>query len=139
MFVRVQGLYTEQFGERGMTTSRGELMDLDFDDTVVRELELYARRVTRALGLSGDSSCLQGEQPASVYLALDGVLPDFPDRDVALLWDENRGWAAAVEADGQDPVVVARFGAEVRPAPGDVANWVDGLLEDVEVPQSRIA
>ena len=31
------------------------------------------------------------------YVALDGRLPDFPDHDVALLWNELTGWSAAVE------------------------------------------
>ncbi|MGV9301451.1 DUF6292 family protein, partial [Amycolatopsis sp. NPDC003676] len=30
------------------------------------------------------------------YVALDGHLPAYPGRDVALLWDEIHGWAAAV-------------------------------------------
>ncbi|WP_133794717.1 DUF6292 family protein [Actinokineospora alba] len=84
--------------------------------------------MTEALGLSGHSSYLQMDRPASVYLALDGRLPRFPDRDVALLWDEERGWAAAAEThSGEDLIVVAYLGHDVLPPPTLVANWVTRL------------
>ncbi|QFZ17916.1 DUF6292 family protein [Saccharothrix syringae] len=100
-------------------------MDWEFDENVIRALRAYVLRVTRALGLSGESSYVQED---TAYLALDGRLPGFPDRDVALLWDAERGWALALESDSSEPpFVVARMRDRVRPEPIAVARWVEGL------------
>lgn len=100
-------------------------MDWEFDENAIRALRAYVLRVTRALGLSGESSYVQED---TAYLALDGRLPGFPDRDVALLWDAERGWAVAVESDSAEPpFVLARLRGPVRPDPAAVARWVEGL------------
>ncbi|GAA1277517.1 DUF6292 family protein [Saccharothrix sp. BKS2] len=100
-------------------------MDWEFDENAIRALRAYALRVTRALGLTGESSYVQED---TAYLALDGRLPGFPDRDVALLWDAERGWAVAVESDSSEPpFVLARLRGPVRPEPAAVARWVEGL------------
>ncbi|MFD0201936.1 MULTISPECIES: DUF6292 family protein [Saccharothrix] len=104
-------------------------MELDFDDALTWGLRGYVREVTGALGLSGECSYVQADRPVSAYLALDGRLPGFPDRDVALLWDEEHGWSAAVEThSGEDVIVQAHFGPDVLPAPEAVARWVRGLM-----------
>lgn len=88
----------------------------------------YAWRVTRELGLSGESSCVDRDKPLRMYIAVDGRLPDFPDRDVALLWTECHGWAIAVEEPGGvDLTVVAHLGGAVEPPPHTVARWVRRL------------
>ncbi|MCX2947331.1 DUF6292 family protein [Lentzea sp. NEAU-D7] len=83
----------------------------------------YALRVTRELGLSGESSCVDQLKPLRVYIAVDGRLPGHPDRDVALLWTEGHGWAIAVE-DGAELTVVAHLRGAVEPPPRTVARWV---------------
>jgi hypothetical protein len=104
-------------------------MELDFDDALMRGLRGYVRRVTEELGLSGECSYVQAERPAVAYLALDGRLPGFPDRDVALLWEEDGGWSAAVEThSGEDVIVQAHFGPDVLPSPAAVARWARGLF-----------
>ncbi|WP_447002524.1 DUF6292 family protein [Saccharothrix isguenensis] len=104
------------------------MVELDFDEDLVSGLRGYVRLVTGELGLSGECSYAQAE-PAGAYLALDGRLPGFPDRDVALLWDEGAGWSVAVEThSGEDLIVYAYFGPELLPAPEAVARWVRGLL-----------
>ncbi|MEU4762299.1 DUF6292 family protein [Actinosynnema sp. NPDC023794] len=105
-------------------------MDWEFDDdSAVRAVLAYVSDVTRALGLSGECSCVQSHgSRLGAYLALDGHLPGFTDRDVALLWDEDRGWSVAVETDSAEPpFVLARLRGPVRPEPAVVARWVDGL------------
>lgn len=89
---------------------------------VPQELD-YALRVTRELGLSGESSCIDREKPVRVYIAVDGRLPDHPDLDVALLWARSDGWSIAVE-DGAELTVVAHLGGAVEPPPRTVARWV---------------
>lgn len=89
----------------------------------------YALRVTRELGLSGESSCVDRDKPLRVYIAVDGSLPGHPDRLVALLWTERGGWAMAVEEPGgADLTVVAHLGGPVEPPPRTVARWVRRLL-----------
>lgn len=113
-------------------------MELDFDDAVTWGLRGYVRRVTEELGLSGECSYVQAERPAGAYLALDGRLPGFPDRDVALLWDEESGWSAAVEThSGEDVIVQAQFGPDVVPPPAAVARWVRGLFCGERTPGVR--
>ncbi|GAA1341065.1 hypothetical protein GCM10009660_27020 [Catellatospora bangladeshensis] len=104
-------------------------VDEEFDDAVARELRRYIKRVTAALGLGGESSYVDAGPPANAYLALEGRLPSFPDQDVALLWDEEYGWSAAIEAPvvGQDRVVAYLHGRPVPP-PAEVARFAQGLL-----------
>jgi hypothetical protein len=103
--------------------------DLDFDDTPVRGLQRYVRAVAAELGLTGECSCADPGPPATAYLAVEGNVPSLPDKDLALLWDEELGWAAAVETrSGEPPVVIAYLGGDVLPATADVAAFVAALL-----------
>lgn len=113
-------------------------MALDFEDAATRALREYVRLVTAALGLSGECSVVQAERPASAYVAVDGHLPGFPECDAALVWDERRGWAAAVEThSGLDLVVRERFDGDVLAPPAVVAAWADGVLRGETVPRPR--
>ncbi|TQM78376.1 hypothetical protein FHX81_0642 [Saccharothrix saharensis] len=113
-------------------------MELDFDDALTWGLRGYVRRVTEELGLTGECSYVQAERPAGAYLALEGRLPGFPDRDVALLWDEERGWSAAVEThSGEDVLVQAHFGSDVVPPPQAVARWARALFLGRVTPEPR--
>jgi hypothetical protein len=106
------------------------MLELDFDDSVARGLHRYVRLVTSSVGLRGDCSYVQVDEVAHAYVALDGSLPSFPDDDVALLWDEANGWAAAVEQrSDREPRVVARFPGDVLPTPEAVAVWVRRLFQ----------
>lgn len=105
------------------------MVELDFDDSVARGLRGYVRLVTRSVGLRGECSYVQTDEVAHAYVAIDGALPLFPGQDVALLWDEKSGWAAAVEhRNGSEPQVVARLGGDVLPSPEAVAEWARGLF-----------
>ncbi|MEV6714654.1 DUF6292 family protein [Lentzea sp. NPDC051208] len=104
-------------------------MELDFDDTWTRGVRRHVRLVARALGLSPQCCCVQGERPSNAYVALDGRLPDFPGREVALLWDERHGWSLAIEThSGEDLIVVEQHGDELRPEPSSVARWARSAL-----------
>jgi hypothetical protein len=106
-------------------------MELYFEDEVTRRLRRYAALVADALGLRGESSCVEPDHPCSVYLAIDGRLPRFPDEDLALVWTERLGWSAVVEPPGGGRLrEVARLGGPVDAAPRAVARWVSGLLVD---------
>jgi hypothetical protein len=119
-------------------------MDLDFDGPAARGLRHYVRLVAGELGLTGESWTVHLEVPASAYIALDRRLPEFPERDTALLWHEHHGWALALEnGGGRDLDVVTYVGAEVLPPPGVVGQAVTGLFTNglgprrVEPPRLR--
>lgn len=91
----------------------------------------YLRDVTAELGIGLESCTLDHDSPVSAYVALDTRLPHYPDRDVALLWDEVLGWAAAIEThSGEDLIVLRYLGDEVVPSPRRVARFVTALHED---------
>ncbi|OLR93848.1 DUF6292 family protein [Actinokineospora bangkokensis] len=88
----------------------------------------YLAEVTDALGIGLESCTLDHDTPVSAYIALDDRLPDYPDHDVALLWDEERGWSAAVEPrPGDPPVVISHLGGNTTPPPDEVVAFLAGL------------
>jgi hypothetical protein len=108
-------------------------VDLEFDSPAARGLREYVRLVAAALGLRGQSWLVQLEPPANVYIALDDRLPRHPSRDVALIWDEERGWALELEPGRDEELCVLGYlGDDVLPAPDAVASAVRQSF--VEVP-----
>ncbi|GAA4552257.1 DUF6292 family protein [Amycolatopsis samaneae] len=99
---------------------------------VVAELRAYLADVTEALGIGLESCTIDQDTPLSAYVALDGHLPGYPGRDVALLWDEVRGWSAAIETHSGEDLIVLRYlgGTTVAPPPARVARFVAALRED---------
>ena len=62
--------------------------------------------------------------PANAYVALEGIIPRYPDQAMALLWDERDGWAAAIESpSGDDMFVLSYLGGEVLASPEEVAAF----------------
>nr|WP_027927449.1 DUF6292 family protein [Amycolatopsis benzoatilytica] len=99
---------------------------------VLARLWSYLADVTGALGVGLESCTVDHEPPVSAYVALDGHLPAYPDRDVALLWDEVRGWAAAVETHSGEDLIVLRYlgGPSVVPSPSRVARFAAAVRDD---------
>jgi hypothetical protein len=99
-------------------------MELEFDSPAAYGLRHYVHLVAKELGLTGESSFVQLEAPANAYIALDDRLPRFPGRDLALIWDEEHGWAIAVEThSAEDLIVQACLGHDVLPPPRVVAQF----------------
>ncbi|UJW28487.1 DUF6292 family protein [Saccharothrix sp. AJ9571] len=99
-------------------------MTIEFDFAAARGLPQYVREVAAELGLGSGSFFVQLDSPAHAYLAIDERLPRYPDRDLALLWDEEHGWALAVEtASAEDLIVLAYLGGDVVPPPAVVARF----------------
>lgn len=108
------------------------------DDRVVEGLRGYLRAVATTLGLSLESCAINPHRPASAYVAVDVRLARFPDRELALSWDEYRGWTAIVESDfGQRVTTIARCDGDVTPAPERVQDFVDALVADTPVRRTR--
>jgi len=109
-------------------------MEFRGEDTWQRGLREYVRLVADTLALTGDEYHVQPNPPADAYLALHGSLASFPDRDAALIWDENHGWAVAVEARcGEDLIVTGYFGDDIVPSPLSVARFVRRSCEGAEL------
>jgi hypothetical protein len=91
----------------------------------------YLASVADACGVGPESCTVDLDTPASAYVALDWRLPRFPERDLALLWDERHGWAAAIEThSGEDLIVLSYLGGDtVTPAPHVVAGFVKALRD----------
>ncbi|HKN54283.1 MAG TPA: DUF6292 family protein [Amycolatopsis sp.] len=99
--------------------------------TAIRALRAYLQDIAGALGIGLESSTIDDDPPVSAYLALDTKLAHYPGRDVALLWDERHGWAAAIEThSGEDLIVLRYLGGSLLPPPSEVARFVTALTED---------
>lgn len=97
-------------------------------DAYSRGLRAYVASVATRLGVGMESCCLDTSRPSQAYLALDDRLDQFPGRDLALLWDEDLGWAAALEPAGREELeIVCRLYGDVLPDPGVVARFVTSL------------
>lgn len=99
-------------------------MHWEYDSTEIRGLREYVRLVADAVGLSDPSWFVQTDQPANAYVALAERLSLFPNRDVALVWDEENGWRLALESTSGDLLMLRRLCDEVVPAPADLAAAV---------------
>ncbi|HEV2779983.1 MAG TPA: DUF6292 family protein [Actinophytocola sp.] len=96
-----------------------------------RGLHNYLRQVCRALGIGPEACCWDVDDRATAYVALDGRLPGYPNHDLALVWDEENGWAAALEtATGDDIIVLCYLGWDVLPPPGVLVDFVEALRAD---------
>jgi hypothetical protein len=107
-------------------------IDSDLEDWFQRGLRAYLGGVAGALGFGMESCSVDLDIPVSAYLALDWRLRRYPDRDVALLWDEVHGWAVAVEAPCGEEVIVLSYlggadGADVLPEPRAVVRFLAAL------------
>ncbi|WP_329049063.1 DUF6292 family protein [Amycolatopsis sp. NBC_01488] len=92
----------------------------------------YLAEVTAALGIGMESCTVDHDTPVSAYIALDQRLPGYPDRDVALLWDEVHGWSAAIETHSAEDMIVVRYlgGTTVTPVPARVTRFLTAVQED---------
>ena len=105
------------------------LIDSDVEYRFNRGLRGYLQAVTAALGIGLESCTVDLDTPVSAYVAIDWRLTRFPGRDVALIWDEQHGWAATIEAGcGEDVIVLAYLGGDdVLPDPRHVVRFMAAL------------
>jgi len=104
-------------------------MEFEPRSRTARGLRRYAALVSEALGQTGDAYWVHAEAPATLYIPLDERVPAFPDRDLALLWDERHGWSGAIEtASGEDLIVLSYLGVDILPPPRVVARFTADLV-----------
>jgi hypothetical protein len=119
-----------------MTTVLPAAPDFLIAQRFSRALHGYVDSVANALGVGLESCTVDVDVPASAYAALDWALPGFPDRDLALLWDERHGWSAAVETQSSEDLTVLGYlgGTTVTPPPDAVARFLEDLRAQPDRP-----
>ncbi len=112
------------------------LIDTDLEFWFQRGLRAYLGEVARALGFGLESCTVDVDVPVSAYLAVDWRLRRYPERDVALLWDEVHGWAVAVEAAcGEEMIVLSYLGGDdILPRPHEVVRFLTAQRAGVRDP-----
>jgi hypothetical protein len=101
----------------------------DTEFSFERRLRGYVGAVARAVGVGLESCTLDVGTPAAAYIALDWRLTRFPDHDLALVWDEVHGWAAAIE-DATGATALAYLGGDVFPEPRAVVRFLAAVRAD---------
>ncbi|MCR6482550.1 DUF6292 family protein [Amycolatopsis sp. OK19-0408] len=97
----------------------------DTEFSFERRLRDYLGTVARAVGVGLESCTQDVGTPAAAYIALDWRLTRFPDHDLALVWDEVHGWAAALEdTPGHQATILTYSGGEVFPEPRAVVRFL---------------
>jgi hypothetical protein len=106
-------------------------MDSDPYGPAARGLRGYIALIARRLYIRPESCACEIGGPASAYLALERRLTNFPQRDAALVWDEETGWAIAIET-GRDQSLTALtyLGEDVLPPVESVVRFVADALAD---------
>lgn len=106
-------------------------------DLAERGLRRYAAQVAAAVGTGPEGVWCEWADAPSAYIALDHRIPDYPDRDAALTWAAEQGWAIAVETGcGEDLLMTACLAGDVLPPPRTVGTWVRAVLAGRRAPCS---
>lgn len=97
----------------------------DGDGIAQASLEGYFAAVCAEVGISPKSGWCEVERPSNAYLAVDEHDPSHPDHDLALMWDEENGWAAVAETNAAHDIQVLRYlGGQVVPEPRVVGEFL---------------
>lgn len=100
------------------------------ESVVSRGFEHYVELVAEAVGADPDAWACRSESPREAYIAVDRDIHMFPGREVALLWNEESGWAVGVETrSGEDIILLGYLGGDLVPAPSVVAAFTEHFGE----------
>lgn len=98
-------------------------MELESWGQPARGLREYFRLVAEACG-SGEAFSVRLERPLAGYIPLEERVADFPEFDVALVWDERAGWRSMLEpAANDDLMMLSCLDTSVCPPPAEVAEF----------------
>jgi hypothetical protein len=107
------------------------MIDTPDEYAFARGLRGYLAAVATGLGVGLESCAIDPLSPAAAYVALDGRVRRFPERDLALLWEEHFGWSAAVEMPaGGDLIVLTYHGGDLVPPPSEIGAFVAAVRAD---------
>ncbi len=101
------------------------------EQALQRGLAGYLTAIATALGVGLESCTIDAYAPASAYLALDWQQRRCPGVELALLWDEQCGWAAALEGEAaEDFTILGYLDGDVLPEPDMVARFAAAVQHD---------
>lgn len=113
-----------------LSTYAGRMSDDTTTASLRRGLEGYLRAVAGELAVPAEATSFEISDTVSAYLGLTRRWDQRPRHDLMLLWDEQHGWALAVETEPGEPTTVVGYLAseQVAPAPTVVARFVTDAL-----------
>lgn len=112
----------------------GPLGDEPTPFMVERGLRAYVRLVAALVGAGPSAQWCEWADSANAYIALEDRLPDRPTRDLARMWDDERGWAVGMETgSGEDLLILAWYTEDLLPPPATVAEFVRHVVSGYPV------
>lgn len=103
-------------------------MDVDDCDSVESSLHAYVAAIAEYFGVPPDQTSCEAGKLATAYIGFSRRAPDFPHRDLALVWDERLGWAAAVQTPSGELIVFSYLGTSPVPHVNVVTSFVNELI-----------
>ncbi|MFO7190663.1 DUF6292 family protein [Thermocrispum sp.] len=95
-------------------------------------LRAYVRQVAAEVGAGPEAQWCEWAESANAYIALENRLPDKPTRDLALIWDDECGWAVGMETgSGEDLLILAWYVEDLLPPPRAVATFVRCVVHGI--------
>jgi hypothetical protein len=118
--------------------NKGGTMNLDRESAAARGLRRYVGLVADAVGIGAAASAVQLDEPVNVYLPLERCIAEYPEHDLALLWDERYGWMLAIEVPGTTQLTVLGYLTDtLLPPPRVVADYVTRACSGAGLGQPR--
>ncbi|HEY2062510.1 DUF6292 family protein [Amycolatopsis sp. NBC_01480] len=105
----------------------------------------YVSAVATAVGVPPEGTSFEVTDTVTAYLGLSRRAPSYPGRDLMLVWSARQGWAVSVEPRPDEaPLVLARLGGDVVPAPEAVGRFVTEVVSrtggtPLGAPPARVA
>ena len=105
----------------------------------------YVSAVAAAVGVPPEGTSFEVTDTVTAYLGLSRRAPSYPGRDLMLVWSARQGWAVSVEPRPDEaPLVLARLGGDVVPAPEAVGRFVTEVVSrtggtPLGAPPARVA
>lgn len=106
-------------------------MNMDPYGPAAQGLRAYVAAVARQLNVGPEACSCEIEVPAGAFIALEQRLSNFPTRDLALVWDEEHGWAVAIETgQAHELITLSHLDEDVLPPAETVARFVADILAE---------
>ncbi|WP_037348012.1 DUF6292 family protein [Sciscionella sediminilitoris] len=110
----------------------------DYDapiSTLEAALHNYIAQIAAALGVGTEATLCELSDWASAYIALSERCPAHPGQDLALLWDQQYGWALALEPyPGGALSILTYYGRSLIPTPDELLTFVTTQLDELDQP-----
>jgi hypothetical protein len=104
-------------------------VDIHGRDPAEPALHAYVSAIAEDLGVPPEHTSCDAVTPATAYIGFDRCAPALPLHDLALVWDERLGWAAAVQTPtGGELIPVSYLGTSAVPPVQVVTRFITDLV-----------